>query len=184
MNVLRPRETLAYDGSQLRSHWAYERFGVQGDVIVQFTGPARVEGKALVDLVDRRQGEVIIAAEMLHFLVEHFDPDLRRAVLLQHLLVALAGEVLSGLAGLLIVRRGDDLFAHDRKLSVSIATVSPVSALVHLGINVDPAGAPVPAIGLRELGVDPDEAGEQICQRYAAEIRQVTAACSKVRWVP
>jgi hypothetical protein len=184
MNVVRCRERLTYDGSQLRSHWAYNRFGVQGDVIVYFTGPAEVPSEALVDLVDRRQQEIIRAAEMLHFIAEHFDQDLQRAILRQHLLCAVAAEVLGELAGEPVSRRGDDLFARDRKLSVSIATVSPVSALAHLGVNIDATGAPVPAVGLRELKVDPLEAGEMVAQRYADEVRQVTTACSKVQWVP
>ncbi len=184
MNVVRCREQIAYDGSQLRSHWAYERFGVQGDVVVQFAGPADVTTDALVDLVDRRQQEIIRAAQMLHFIAEHFDQDLHRAVLRQYLLCAVAAGVLGELAREPILRRGDDLFARERKLSVSIATVSPVSSLIHLGINLDPAGAPVPAIGLAELGLDPLQVGDLVTERYADEVRQVTAACSKVRWVP
>ncbi|MGD9519438.1 MAG: DUF366 family protein [Armatimonadota bacterium] len=184
MNVICCREDLTYDGSQLRSHWIYDRFGVQGDALVYFTGPAAVSGEALVDLVDRRQQETIRAALMLHFLVEHFDQDLHRAVLRQHLLCALVGEVVAELTGRLITRKGDDLFIDQRKLSVSIATVSPVSSLVHLGVNVDPTGAPIAAVGLGELKIDALQVGGLVAQRYADEVRQVAVACSKVRWVP
>ena len=183
MNVVRASGPLTYDGSQLRSHWAFMTFGVEGDVIVYFIGPAQLRGDQLVDLADQKSQALIRAANMLHFIAEHFNCDLPSAVLRQHLLCAIAAEVLSRISGTTIRREGDDLFVDDRKLSVSIATVSPVSALIHLGINIDPAGAPVPAIGLEELGVDSDQAGESIAHAYADEMRQVAAACTKVRWV-
>jgi hypothetical protein len=183
MNVLYLRDQLTYDGSQLASHWAYDRLGVQGDAIVYFVGPCEVQPQALVDLADRRQGDFIRAEEMLHFIVEHFGADLHRTVLRQRLLVCIAADVLREQAGGNVLRRGDDLFIGDRKLSVSIATVSPVSGLIHLGLNVSPAGAPVAAVGLNELGVEAAPLGEEIARRYADEMGQVTLACTKVRWV-
>lgn len=183
MKVVYVAEPLTYDGSQLRSHWIYETTGAAGDAVGWFIGPCQVASDALVDLADRRAGEEIRAAAMLHFLVEHFDPDLARAILRQRLLVVTAAEALRGVAGVAVERRGDDLFVGERKLSVSIATVSPVSGLIHLGINIDPAGAPVPAVGLVELGVDPCQAGQEIARRYAEEVEDVQAAAAKVRWV-
>jgi hypothetical protein len=183
MTVFFCPDRLRYDGSQLRSHWAYERFGLTGDVLVYFLGPCQVQPEFMVDLVDRRQGAVIQAAEMLHFLAEHFDPDLLRAVLRQRLLAAVAAETLGQLLGHPLQRRGDDLYWQGRKLSVSIATVSPVSALVHFGLNVDASGAPVLAADLQQLGLDPAQVGERIAQRYAEEIEQLAAACTRVRWV-
>lgn len=183
MNVLYLRETQTYDGSQLRSHWAYDLLASQGDAIVYFVGPAEVRTEGLVDLADRRQGDFIRAEEMLHFIVEHFGADLPSTVLRQRLLVCIAADVLRERTGKRVDRRGDDLFLDDRKLSVSIATVSPVSGLIHVALNVSPEGAPVPAIGLRELGLDAVPQGEEIARRYAREIGQVTLACTKVRWV-
>lgn len=183
MKVVRIPGPLTYDGSQLRSHWIYEATGEAGDAVAWFVGPCQVSSDALVDLSDRRAGSEIRAAAMLHFLAEHFDPDLARAILRQRLLVAIAAETLRGMASVAIERRGDDLFVADRKLSVSIATVSPVSALVHLGINVDPAGAPVPAVGLAQLGIDSSRAAEEIAARYAEEIEDMQATQAKVRWV-
>ena len=75
-----------YDGSQLRSHWIFEEIGLQGDAIVAFRGPAEVRGEHLVDLVDRRDGLFIAADDMLHLVLEAFDPRLDRAVFLQRLL--------------------------------------------------------------------------------------------------
>ncbi|MBC7286972.1 MAG: DUF366 family protein [Armatimonadetes bacterium] len=183
MNVFHCRQSILYDGSQLRSHWLYEQFGLVGDTIAYFTGPCDVKPELVVDVVDRRYGHPIRAASMLHFICEHFDPDIGRAVLRQRLLVAVAYEALSQQAEAPVRREGDDLYIDGRKLSVAVATVSPVSALIHFGVNIDPSGAPVDAIGLAELGVDAEELGEAIAHRYADEIRQVAAACCTVRWV-
>ncbi len=175
-------ERIDYDGTQLRSHWAFDTFGVSGDCLVVFRGACNVELSNLVDLADRRAGQGIRAADMLHFIAEHFCCDLPRAVLLQRLLVCIAAEALAGL-GVPVQRRNDDLFVHGRKLSVSIATVSPVSGLIHLGINVDPSGAPVPAIGLGHLSVDPEGLGRRIAGAYRDELTSITEAQVKVRWV-
>ena len=131
---------MGYDGTQLRSHFAYETFGIRGDSVVAWVGPVRVEGEHLVDLADRKDGLFIAGESMLHFIAESFGPSLEGAVFRQRLLVLLLREALGerGVAGLR--RRGDDLFVHEGKLSVSIATVSATSSLVHLGINVRQAG--------------------------------------------
>ena len=84
-----------------------------------------------------------------------------------------------------LTRSGDDLFVHAaggaRKLSVSIVTASPVSLLLHTGINVDPSGAPVPAIGLAELGVEPKAWAEAVLSRFSEEWKEMEWACVKVR---
>lgn len=154
MQTLWLDETITYTGAQLRSLWAFRTCGLQGDSIVAFCGPCDVSEEHMVDEADRRAGQRIYSPWMLHFIVEHFDCDLERAVLRQRLLVALTGDLINSRLGRLAVRReGDDLFAADRKLSVSIATLSPVSALIHLGLNVRTEGVPVPAVGLEGKSV-------------------------------
>ncbi len=174
-----------YDGSQLTSLWAMRKFALQGDSIVAFEGGCLVEGENLVDQVDFISGDLIRSEHMLHFLVEHFDPDLPRTILRQRLLICQIREALADLApGESLLRRGDDLFRGERKLSVSIATVSPVSGHIHAGLNVTSALAPVAAIGLEELGVDPLELACLVIDAYAAETVQMAVAKTKVRWVP
>ncbi len=80
-------------------------------------------------------------------------------------------------------RDGDDLWAGERKLSVSIATASPVSTLMHVALNIDPTGAPVPAVGLAEWGVDPEELAGEVLASYAAEMASADRARCKVRGV-
>lgn len=190
MRTLLHSEALAYTGHQLRSHWILDSFGLQGDAIVAFRGPCRVALGEMVDLADVAAGEAIEAAEMLHLIAEHFDRDLQRAVLRQRLLIATLAEHLATREGVPPLRReGDDLYATEpglgeRKLTVSIATLSPVSALIHVGVNINPTGAPVPAVGLGEWGVDADALAREVLESWEAELESAYLATCKVRGVP
>jgi len=177
------KETLGYTGRELRSGWIVETTGVTGDAAVGFVGPCRVETEDLVDMDDARMGAVIVAAEMAHVIVEHFDCAITTAVLRQRLLVCMLCEILTG-RGITVLRDGDDVFVGDRKLTVSIAAPSTSGrALIHLGINVDPGGAPVPAVGLAELGISPVELLERLLERYSLELESAGQAETKVRTV-
>ncbi len=173
-----------YTGRELHSLWAYRNHGIQGDSIVAFVGPCHVPAEALVDEADRKEGAFIRSDRMLHFIVEHFERDLEKAILRQLLLVSLSQvEINRRLDGMIVERRGDDLFRDDLKLSVSIATLSPVSAMIHLGLNVTAAGAPVPAVGLDELGIEPRPLGESVLEAYAGICENLQWMRSKVRGV-
>jgi hypothetical protein len=157
------RETILYSGAELAPHWISARTGVFASAVVAFRGACRVETGELVDLEDRREGERIEAREMLHFLGEWFENDLSLAVARQLLFIAGFAELLNARLrpGFRVWRKGNDLYVNDGekvlgKLSVSIVTASPISTLFHFGVNIDPAGAPVSAVGLAELGVDAD----------------------------
>jgi len=183
-------EDLLYDGSQLHSHWAAQRTGFEGDCLVAFLGPCDVKREHMVDLVDLAAGAVIRAARMVHFIAEHFGGDILKSVLRQRVLVTCAREALvAGLSacghaqagGEPVERRGSDLYVRGRKLSVSIATTSPVSGIVHLGVNADPQSAPVDAIGLGELQVDEGAFARDVLARYAEEAQSIRRACHKAR---
>lgn len=178
------RQELEYTGQQLRSHWILEAFGLQGDAIVGFRGPCSVALSEMVDRADIAAGEAIEAAEMLHFIAEHFERDLHRAVLRQRLFICMIGEALQRRPEVpTVTREGDDLYVGGRKLSVSIATVSPVSTLVHVGLNVDPTGAPVAACGLAEWNVDVDHLARELLSAYVEEMSDIHLARCKVRGV-
>lgn len=184
MRTLYHPDQLAYTGAELRSHWIMGRFGLRGDAMVAFRGPCAVALTEMVDLEDVAAGAIIRSAEMLHFIAEHFDHNLQRMVLRQRLFICMVREALSALPGVPELRRaGDDLYADERKLSVSIATASPVSTLMHVGLNVDPTGAPVPAVGLAEWGVDPGALARELLDHYATELASIAAARCKVRGV-
>ena len=172
-----------YDGSELRSHWIYETLGLRGDAVAAFVGPVEVRGDHLVDLEDRLGGLFIAGDEMLHFIVESFGADLDRAALLQRMLVVLARERLID-AGVTGTRRsGDDIYVGEGKLSVSIATVSAVSCLIHLGLNVSNEGTPVPTAALGDFGLEPLEFARGLAEDFANEIESVAFATTKVRGV-
>ena len=171
-----------YTGRELHSGWVREHTGLQGDAAAGFVGPCHVPTENLVDLDDARAGDFIRAASMAHVIAEHPGCALGEAVLRQRLLVALLGEFLTG-EGKHVRRDGDDLYYGGRKLTVSIAAPSRASSLIHLGINVDPQGAPVPAVGLRELGLDPVAVLDELLGRYAREMESAAYATTKVRTV-
>ncbi len=177
-------QEIPYTGRELHSGWIADTAAIEGDALVAFVGSCEVPLEHMVDMEDVRRGVPIKAARMLHFLAEHFDTDLARTVLRQRLLVCRAAEILNQASAQLVRRDGDDLFVGERKLSVSIATSSPASTLIHLGLNIDPSGAPVPAIGLDELGVPVAEVAKQIMAAYVEELQSVEAAQRKVRGVP
>jgi uncharacterized protein len=175
-------DNIFYDGSQLRSGFIRETFGLSGDAIVAFRGGCDVTPEHMLDLEDLEAGQSIRADLMLHLIVEHFDTGLSLAVARQRLLAALVGELLTrehGVTGL--SRSGDDLYIGERKLSISVAVKSPVSGLIHFAMNIDPSGAPVPAIGLAELGIEELSLAAQVQAAYAAEIASCDRAASKVR---
>lgn len=177
-------ERMSYDGHQLRSLWAFRTFGLQGDSLVSFAGPCRVEVNSLVDVADALNQVPIYSQDMLHFIVEHFSLDLEKTVLRQRLLMVIVKELLEETAGVRLVRRGDDLYYQGRKLSVSIATLSPVSTLIHAGLNIVPEGAPVSAAGLEEMGLeDIPGVALAILGAYAAETEGIYLARCKVRGV-
>jgi hypothetical protein len=178
-------DVIAYTGEQLRSHWAYETYDLQGESIVAFIGPCDVKLELMVDLADRKEKKAIYSEEMLHFIVEHFDLDLEKTILKQKLLVVLLMEKLNNrLREDIVHRLGDDLFEKDRKLSVSIATLTPVSTMIHLGVNISSANTPVLTKGLRDYGIDPVELAEAVMNQYMAELRMMEVARCKVRGVP
>jgi uncharacterized protein len=183
-------EPRAYRGPELRPHFLLRTFGLRGSALAAFTGPCQVETDHLVDWEDRLAQDRIAAASMVHFLGEFFGAGLREAVFLQRLFMATVAESLEERLGRRALRReGDDLYllqparpgSPPRKLTVSIVTASPVSQLLHAGVNVDPAGAPVPAVGLAELGVRPEEWAPEVLRRFAEEWDSVEWACAKVR---
>lgn len=173
-----------YDGAQLRPHWIAEQTGRFGDAIVAFTGPAAVGAAHMVDLEDVRQRAWIASDHMLHFLVEHFDADLPLMIARQRVLMALCADLLRAHpAAAALCRHGDDLMLGDKKLSVSIATLSPLSGLIHAGLNIVSTNTPVPTVGLANLGVDPQTFARDLMTAYAAEIADMAQARCKVRMV-
>jgi uncharacterized protein len=183
-------KTIEYDGSQLSPLWAYISFDVQGDSIVSFRGPCNVREEFMVDIEDRRKGAEIASADMLHFIIEYFGVGIDEIVLVQRLLISSVADLLKDSVDeeADIDREFDNIFAfapdedERGKLSVSVATVSPVSGLIHLGLNITTEGTPVRTTGLQELGIeDIDKFAVEVARRFIEEMKNVKMDATKVR---
>ena len=175
---------IKYIGSQLAPHWIYKNFKLQGDAIVAFIGECEVALTEMVDIEDVINNEPIYSKSMLSFITEQFNVNLVEGVFRQRLLICIIKELLEE-RGIFVVRNGDDLMINGKKLSVSIATKSTTSILIHTGLNILSEGAPVKASGLTsELGItDIKEFALEVMKRYAEELEDINLASTKVRGV-
>ena len=175
---------IKYEGWQLSPHWIYKNFEIQGDAIVAFIGECDVKLTEMVDIEDVINNEPIYSKSMLSFISEQFNIGLVEGVFRQRLLICIIKEALEK-RGFTITRNGDDLFFDGKKLTVSIATKSVNSILIHTGINIDSAGAPVKASGLSsELGLNDIKVfANEILEKYSSEIDDIIMASTKVRGV-
>ena len=80
-------------------------------------------------------------------------------------------------------RSGDDLYYKDQKLSISIATVSPVSAMIHFALNLNNEGTPVKTLSFEDLKVPPETFLETFSREFIKEITTMEEATKKVHWV-
>ena len=149
-------EIFEYDGSQINPSWAFQEFGIYGSSIVSWIGPVNITPDNLKDFAD--VGLEIKSNFMVNFICEFFDqqpPNIRVAYLRQRLLVMIFREILAEY-GITTKREGDDIFVCNRKLSISIASISLSSAKIHFALNLEDKGTPddVETIGLYDIKVN------------------------------
>lgn len=175
-----------YDGSQLRSLYGYLEHGVLGPSTIAWVGRCDIPFSHMVDGEDLLAKAVIQGDEMLHFIIEFFDRDLFSGVAIQRLFASimkdyLAAKAKSALAGQELVRHGDDIYLGEKKLSISIATKSPVSTLIHFAVNVTNEGTPVQTLCLQDLKQDPRKVAEEVMNLFRNEYISIITATQKVR---
>lgn len=177
-------QAIKYEGHQLAPHWIYKNFKIQGDSIVAFTGECEVKLTEMVDIEDVINDEPIYSKNMLSFISEQFGVGITEGVYRQRLLICTIKEALER-RGIKVVRSGDDLFCDGKKLTVSIATKSLTSVLIHTGVNIDSEGAPVKASGLtNDLGITEIESfAKEVMENYSNEAEDIVLAGTKVRGV-
>jgi len=174
---------IKYTGAELSPHWIYKNFNVKGSAVVAFVGPVEVKLTEMVDVEDVINNEPISSDKMLNFIIEDFEVSLHHMVSNQRLFICIIKEVLEEY-GFKIIRSGDDLFYEGKKLSVSIATKSLTSSLVHTALNVVSSGTPIETAALNDMGiVDIKEFALKILNRFVFEIEDMNFAKSKVRGV-
>lgn len=171
----------AYDGTQLRSLYAYLDHKVLGPSVVSWVGPCSISFDHMVDGEDLLEGAEIRGDEMLHFIIEIFDRDLFSGVALQRLFAAIARDYLAEQSGQMLFREGDDLFFNEGKLSISIATKSPVSVMVHFAMNVVNEGTPVKTSCLNDLRLNPRQVATDLMTLLMEEYNDILMATQKVR---
>ena len=184
MKTLFIDDEIKYIGSQLAPHWIYKNFKIQGDAIVAFCGECEVKLTEMVDIEDVINDEPIYSKYMLSFITEQFNVELVEGVFRQRLLMCCIKEALEK-RGFTVRRSGDDLFVNNKKLSVSIATKSLTSVLIHTGVNILSEGAPIAVSGLKsDLGIDDiKELAIEVMKNYSEELDDIVLASTKVRGV-
>lgn len=186
MQTLFIEKEIKYIGEQLSPHWIYKNFNIMGNAIVSFVGECDVNLAHMVDIEDVINNEPIYSKLMLSFIEESFNSTLVEMVYKQRLLVTITKELLEKkYPSVKISRSGDDLYIGDKKLSVSIATKSITSSLIHFGLNINAMGAPVKAADLQtDVGISNiKDFAIEIMNAYAAEIKDINNAACKVRGV-
>ncbi len=183
MNKVFIKKDLKYTGKELTPHWIYKNFNLQGDAIVGFAGEVEVKLTEMVDIEDVLAQEPIYSKKMLNFIIEHFNVPLFETIFRQRIFIAIIKESLES-RGFTTTLKGDDLFFEGRKLTVSIATKSLTSTLIHTGVNIFKDGAPIEVSCLDEMGIkNIEEFANEIMGNYEKEVQSAKMALSKVRGV-
>lgn len=184
MKTLFIDKEIKYIGAQLAPHWIYKNFKIQGDAIVAFCGECEVKLNEMVDIEDVINNEPIYSKYMLSFISEQFNVNLVEGVFRQRLLICCIKEALEK-RGFCPKRKGDDLFVNGKKLSVSIATKSLTSILIHTGVNIVSEQAPISVSALKsDLNIDDiKDFAVEVMNNYSAEVNDIIMASTKVRGV-
>ena len=181
MKALFIKDQFLYDGTQLKSQFAYLKYRLLGDSIVSWMGPCNVSFDHMVDGEDLLDLSEIRGDLMLHFIVEVFDHDLFSSVCLQRLMASLIRDELQARTSLEWIRRGDDIYFEQKKLSISIAAKSPISTMIHFAVNVLNQGTPVPTTALQDFQIDPQNFSEKIMLQFVQEYQSIREATWKVK---
>jgi hypothetical protein len=173
-------KSINYNGSELKPLYAYVNHHVHGDSIVSFIGSCHVSLEHMVDAEDFVVSAEIKSDKMLHFILEVFGVSLIAGVALQRLFAAIVQNFLLE-QGHQLRRSGDDLYLNDKKLSVSIASISAVSVMIHFGINIGNEGTPVATCALNDFGIEPKSFAIEIMKRFTQEYETIQEATRKVK---
>ncbi len=183
------KKNFAYTGDQLKPHFAYESFGLLGNSIVAWQGPCDIPFGNMVDWEDALARSPIRGGRMLHFIVEVFNQSLFSAVSLQRLLAAIVKDEIENRAlknrtlknPSHLLRSGDDVYWGDKKISISIASISPVSTQIHFAVNVNNNNTPVKTAALDDFKIDVDDFAKSILKSFSNEFQSIEMATQKVK---
>ncbi|HHS50942.1 MAG TPA: DUF366 family protein [candidate division Zixibacteria bacterium] len=169
--------------AEMHPHWALKNFGLQGDNIVAFRGAFEVPPEKWFDLDAIMHGQEVLPGEMLHFVIEHFDCNIREILMRQYILVSVVEEKLihrMNSPDHCLVRLGEDLFDGENRISVTGCTITPVSAKLHLGLYLD-SSLQAGVHGIKAYNVKALELAELVINQYRAEMRRLEEKSWRVR---
>lgn len=173
--------TFPYDGTQLQSLYAYLNHDLLGDSIIAWQGPCNIEFQHMVDGEDLKEKARICGHNMIHFIIEAFDQSLTAGVTLQRLLTAIVKDEIESQATVQLKRSGDDLYWDDKKLSISIASQSIRSVMIHFAVNVTNVGTPVPTCALSDFQINSTKFALSIIEKFSSEYQSIREATWKVK---
>ena len=179
------KKSFAYTGQQLRPHFAYEGFGLLGNSIVAWVGACEIPFEHMVDLEDVLAKSPIRGDKMLHFIAEVFNQNLFSAVALQRLLASIVKDEIENRLGtkstIQLKREGDDIYWDEKKLSISIASISAVSTQIHFAVNVTNKNTPVKTCSLDDFKINVENFAKTILEKFTKEFTSIEEATMKVR---
>lgn len=170
-----------YDGSQLAPLRSYLKFNLLGDSVISWLGPCDVSVENMLDGEDLIAKEKICSDMMLHFAFEIFGQNLATGVFLQRLFASICKDEIEKQSGVSLLRKGDDLYFKNKKLSISIAAPSVNSVLVHFAMNVTTDGTPVPTCCLEDFKIDAKSLAKILMDKVTKEYVSIKEATMKVR---
>ena len=136
-------EQIVYKGSQLAPMFAYNKSAGTANVVF-FRGPMVLDTADMVDAEDVVANDFIRSQDAINIIAELPFVDLVGGVALQRIMIRKIADYLQTLSESNLLWwdiQGDDIKfksqgADYKKLSVSIATKSPASVLIHIGLNI------------------------------------------------
>jgi len=175
-------EKMDFTSDVMLPHWAYKKYQLLGDSIIAFCGPLKFDFTKRLNCRSSEKNCQLKDIDMLHFVIEHFDSNIRETVLRQYLLVSVVEEKLLHRIpenGHRIIRLGDDLFDGENLLSTTSINCNLVSNKIHLAIFME--ANPGPCFhGLEAYRVDPCELAELVINQYRTEMRRLIEKTWKI----
>lgn len=157
---------------------------------MSFIGECNIFPENMLDYEDRLNKQEIKGKKMLHFITEIFDGSILSAVLWQRLFASIVLEELqksvcesrSTVNDKRNFRRsGDDIYVGKHKLSISIATKSLVSTLIHFALNITNDETPIKTKSLNDFKINPELFAKHILKLFTKEYKSVKIAQVKVK---
>lgn len=181
---LSPVYNETYDGSQMRSLWIYLNHQILGSACVSWIAPCQISNQEMLDGEDLLAQAQIRSSLMVHFVAELFDTSLIAGVCFQRILADHVAQAVAALApGIVLFRKGDDLYWQDKKFSISIAAPAVRSCLIHFAVNVSNIDTPVLTCSLEDFKIEAKVFAQQVLQSIAQEWEDIVNATLKVRQV-